>query len=484
MLPSIFNLTSLTIHKNKKKNSLKLQKPIINCTQTSDYGNDGNYSQQNKTVNETTTTTAPAEKEKSEFEILLPKIIINNINRNEEIIVENNNSVTDETVKSINNNHSSDPDYLKSEYCDSDYIDLYPKTIPFNFNQKNLASSMSRNDNQKRTLACVKNITPNNQLFSEHEVGYTPQIKPHKVLKRKARSEKGESPLFHVLKEQLIGNDGKLAYNNLRLACRDESKNKDMVNKFKVTLRPRNKSTYLRGLSKSISKELDFKSGSDIEFYLSSQNNIPVSQSIANCNYNQILNMKFKKYLNYKHMMYLKFNNQNYNDFNSFNNLSKANFKAYKEENSKSNSPFLSEVPPKFSNNASKFNTRLVNDHTTYNHYSLKLPKLNDVESVANAPLNNILASTNNFQIQHDKINNLTKELQDQIDKIVIHYPSINLKRKNGKLVKLKGVLKSDLTKYEKSNNNQEDISNYCSIIINDQHKNVFETHIGKTELF
>ena len=86
-------------------------------------------------------------------------------------------------------------------------------------------------------------------------------------------------------------------------------------------------------------------------------------------------------------------------------------------------------------------------------------------------------------QVQHDKINNLTKDLKYEIDKIVFHYPSINSKRTNGKFVKIKTIMNTNLTKYEqhKYENTQNDdyLSTNRNKIIAHDHPQMNTTNVS-----
>jgi hypothetical protein len=470
MLPSMLNLTSTNIHFNKKKQHLKSQK--ISST---DYGinnNDdsSNYSQRrNNTliVDEKTTN----EKEKTEFEFRLPKIIINN----SKINTEKNSILSDTTTKSIENNHfKSTPDLENYEYCDSNYID-YSKYNVLNYQYYNsLIDSMANIDKKNKNINLI--------TFESESENFKRAAKLHvRKVRRKAKSQAtvATSPESFSSKKEWLQqpsdlnlNPNKVSYNNLRLTCKDQSKKKNQSNPFQTKLKPLTKNSFYRGFQ-SVPKEYqstgNYRGGdSDVEFYLSSQNNAFNQRNISNND--QSFNAKLKNYLNYRKTMFFKFNSHQSIDFDALYNSYKSNF----IKNSKSinddklhnkNFPLVSsEYPTKASQNTSsndnnKYqkhnNMKNQNDFISNSYFSLKLPKL--IEESNKNHINGILASTNNFQIQHDKINNLTKELKSEIDKIVFHYPSINTKRSNGKLVKIKTIMNTNLTKYEHKIENTDD---------------------------
>ena len=457
MLPSTLNLTATNIHNNKKKQHSRSQK--ISFT---DYGinnnNDGangNYSQQrNNTliIDEKTTN----EKEKTEFEFRLPKIIINNNNINTE-----SNSVFSRTTKSVGNNIKSTPDLENSEYSDSNYLDYSKyKALSYQY-YNNLIDSMANTDKKKTT---------NLITFESESENFKRTEKTHvRKIRRKAKSQAtvANSPeSFSSKRDEFLSSDfninpNKVSYNNLRLTCKDQSKKKDL---FRTKLKPLSKNSFNKGFYKVDSSEIQNSnrgSDLDVEFYLSSQNNAFHHRNLSNSE--QSFNAKLKNFLNYRQMMFFKYNSHQSTDFDSLFNSYKANFmKNTKPLNddkllNKNSSPVSPESPSKTNHANNKIQKKTYsknhNDFISNNYFALKLPKLIEENNIN--PINGILASTNNFQIQHDKINNLTKELKSEIDKIVFHYPSINTKRTNGKLVKIKTIMNTNLTKYEHKNENE-----------------------------
>ncbi len=429
MLPTIVNSYN---HNQSQTTHLKTQLLKFNKSNISD-NNNNSISQQNKMPQRQKSN--ESEQEIIEEEIKLPKIIINNMKKKDETI---NNS------KSIN--HSLDTRQIhKSENLDSDYIDLYHNM------------SYHGADENKNFLNIITSISFLDDDDEKPENLNEQSLKFKQKLKKVQKPQKNiNSPQPFLIPKDGLSTDTKISFNNLRLTCRDKTKN----DKFKSTLKPKHKN--LRGLNKSNYKDheyLNSKTDSDIQFYLSSRNNVLNNHNLAN--YEQIMNNdKLKQAFNYKQMMYLKFNTVQSHDFDSYYNASKVNImKSMK-------SPCLSEEhrsPRQLELQRSggmggKANAKIRSDYLSNSYYALKLPKLNVEENNGRNYFNlahNILASTNDFQLQHDQIHCLTKELKNEIDKIVVHYPSISSKRTNGKFKKFNNVLRENLTKYENINNNE-----------------------------
>ena len=337
MFPNTLNLTSL--HDNKKKSYFKTNK-IVNKARITDFNvNDDdsgsvNYSHENKN----SLIDGTNEKEKTEFEIKLPKIYINDVKRNGE-----NGSTYAETLKSFNSNTNTNnislPDFknrvFPTEGADSDYIDYYtsfrllryPDQNKININK--LISTMENLEKKNTMNKKIYSLT----LESDFEYPKKSDTKMPKKVKHKIKYDFADfQKTLSSRKDALLAsnesnnnNTSKVSYNNLSLMCKDESKVKDLTNPFRTKLKPLSRNSLQRCANKTDSRELEQrKKNADVEFYLSSQNNAFNNRNMANGE--KIFNKKLRNYLNQRQMMYLKYKSLPSTDLDSLYNSNKLNF--------------------------------------------------------------------------------------------------------------------------------------------------------------